>query len=165
MAEQDWTNEMVMIVRHLIGDVDDHSYTYLDTRLETTILTAAQLVQSKHSFDKTYTIEIDECSLTPDPTAATKDNSFINLVCLKAACIITGSEWRTKANIGIKIVDGPSSIDTGSQVFALQAIHKDLCAQYSAEELNHQMGVSGHIILSPYSPGSHANSRTRHSQR
>jgi hypothetical protein len=81
-----WQNEMVRIVRHLVDDLD--AATYSDSRLEETVLVSAQMVQLQVTFDKTYTVDVDELLLTPDPTAATRDNAFINLVCLKTACII-----------------------------------------------------------------------------
>ncbi len=158
-----WQNEMVQIVRHLIDDVD--AVTYTETRLETTVLVAAQLTLHDLVFDQTYTVEVDECTLSPDPTLNIKDNSFINIVCLKASCIITGSELKTKAKEAIKIVDGPSTIDTLGATKGLQSLHSELCKTYDKSKLDHQAGVTGQAILTPYSPGSEAIGRRHFSQR
>ena len=53
-----WQNEMSIIVRHLINDLDSSSYTFTDSRVEESILVAAQLVLIEIDFDKA-TIAID----------------------------------------------------------------------------------------------------------
>ena len=84
-----WQGEMTTIVRQLIYDVDPANYTYSDERLETTILVSAQLVSTEVDFEETYRIDVEQCTLTPDPTDPTqtaanadKDDGFINLVSL-----------------------------------------------------------------------------------
>ena len=39
-----WQNEMVLIVRHLINDLDDSNQSFSDERLEGTVLVSAQLL-------------------------------------------------------------------------------------------------------------------------
>ena len=41
-----WQNEIVRIVRHLISDIDTDDPTYDNSRLEETVLVAAQLVRN-----------------------------------------------------------------------------------------------------------------------
>ena len=74
-----WQSEMTTIVRHLINDTDISDPTFTNSRLETSILVAAQLMNNEINFGKVYTIDVDGCSLSPDPTVETKDNAFINL--------------------------------------------------------------------------------------
>ena len=105
-----WQNEMVRILRHIINDLDSSSYSFTDDRLEESILVSAQLVSTEIDFDKDYTIDVDALVLSPDPTASVKDDAFINLVVLKSACIILGSEVRSNALNSIALKDGPSSI-------------------------------------------------------
>ena len=38
-----WQNEMTLIVRHLVNDLDSSDYTFTDSRLEESILVSAQL--------------------------------------------------------------------------------------------------------------------------
>ena len=81
-----WQNEMTLIVRHLINDLDSSDYTFVDSRLEEAVLVSAQLSLLEIDFEKTYTIDVDSVSLSPDPTnASDKDDSFINIVCLRTA--------------------------------------------------------------------------------
>ena len=84
-----WQNEIVRMVRFLVNDID--ASTYDDSRLEETILVAAQLLIGNIDFDRTYTVDVDTLVLSPDPTTlTTKDNNFINLLAVQASCIILG---------------------------------------------------------------------------
>ena len=64
-----WQNEMTIIVRHLVNDLDSTSYTFTDSRLEEAVLVSAQLSALEIDFENTYTIDVDAVSLSPDPTA------------------------------------------------------------------------------------------------
>ena len=75
-----WQGEISTMVRHVVNDLDPTSYKYSVKRLETTILVAAQLVTFDVDFDNSYSINVEQCGLTPDPTDAPKDNAFINMV-------------------------------------------------------------------------------------
>jgi hypothetical protein len=146
-----WQNEMVRIVRFLVNDLDASSYP--DSRLEETILVAAQLINPTIDFDNTYTIDVDTIVLTPDPTQlTTKDDWFINLVCLKTACIILGSETKTLSTQSYKIVDGPSTIDAKGVYDANKTLYDELCEQYDRLVLQYRAGnsVAGQAILTPY---------------
>ena len=106
-----WQGQMSTIIRYLIDDIDSSAYKFSDHRMETTLLVAAQLVTLEVDFNNTYTINVEQCKLTPDPTDDVKDNAFINLVCLKAACVMIGSQIRSESANSISIKDGPSAID------------------------------------------------------
>ena len=152
-----WQNEMVRIVRHLINDLDSSNYTFTDDRLEESVLVAAQLLLKEVDFDNTYTIDTDALDMSPDPTTlATKDDAFINLTCLKATCIILGSEVRTNALNAIVVKDGPSSIDMRGIAAGLHMLYKDMCDKYEHYIMQWKAGnsIAGQAILSPYSPGS-----------
>jgi hypothetical protein len=148
---------MSTILRYLINDVDSSKYTYSDHRIETTLLVASQLVTLEVDLLNDYTINVETCTLTPDPTeTGTRDDGFINLVCLKASCIMVGSEIRSEASNAISIKDGPSSIDLRGVTGTLAVLYKDLSEKYERTLLNYKTGnsVGGQSILGPYSPGS-----------
>ena len=148
---------MSTILRYLINDVDSSKYTYSDHRIETTLLVASQLVTLEVDLLNDYTINVETCTLTPDPTeTGTRDDGFINLVCLKASCIMVGSEIRSEASNAISIKDGPSSIDLRGVTGTLAVLYKDLSEKYERILLNYKTGnsVGGQSILGPYSPGS-----------
>ena len=145
-----WQNEMVRIVRFLVNDLDADSYS--DDRLEETILVAAQLVYASIDFPNTYTIDVDTLVLTPDPTSTTKDDWFINIVCVKAACIILGSETKTLAAQSYLIKDGPSTIDAGGVYRASQQMYKDMCNNLASMIMNYKAGnsIGALAIMTPY---------------
>jgi hypothetical protein len=150
-----WEIEMVQIVRNLIGDVSETSPTYSIPRLQTMILTAGQLLNGSVDFYKSYTIDVDEGILTPDPTTATKDNGFINLVCLKTACIILRSEWRTASNSALSVKDGPSTIDGKGIATAKEALANEMCEAFEDALKQYLMGNSkaGEAIVGPHRYG------------
>lgn len=152
-----WQGQLSTVVRYLIDDVDSDSYTFSPHRIETSILVSAQLAVMNIDFANDYTINVETCSLSPDPTeTATKDEAFITLVCLKTACIIIGGQIRSESGNAISIKDGPSSIDLRGVTGTLSVLYKDLCASYEQLLLDYRAGnsVAGHAILGPYSPGS-----------
>jgi hypothetical protein len=158
-----WQGEMTTIVRTLISDVDPTNYTYSNERLETTILVAAQIVLTEIDFENIYTVDVEQCYLTPDPTDAStglatvnKDDAFINLVSLKTACIIMGSEFKTQGLNAVKVSDGPSSIDYTAVAANVRYLYDYACKAYEEYKFNYAAGNNavGKAILSPYSPGS-----------
>lgn len=158
-----WQGEMSTIVRHLISDLDSSNYTYSDSRIETSILVAAQIVLVEVQFENTYTVDVEQCYLNPDPTdpktglaTANKDDGFINLVSLKSACIILGSEMKTQSRNAIRITDGPSTMDFTAVAANTKFLYEFACKQYDEYKFNYAAGNTpvGKAILSPYSPGS-----------
>ena len=147
-----WQTEMVRILRHIVNDLDSSSYSFSDSRLEETILVAAQLVLTEIDFDKTYTVDVDALSLDPDPTTS----PFITLISLKAACVIVGSEVRTHSINSVSVRDGSSAIDMKGVAAGFMLLYKDICEKYDHAVLQYKAGnsVVGHAILSPYAPGS-----------
>lgn len=152
-----WQGQMGTIVRHLINDLDPSNYKFTDSRIETSILVAAQLTLMNVDFNNIYSINVESCLLSPDPTdAPTKDDPFITLVCLRTACIIIGSEIRSESGNAISIKDGPSAIDLRGVSQTLTVLYQDLCNKYDKLLLEYRAGnsVAGQSILGPYSPGS-----------
>ena len=152
-----WQGQMSTVVRHLISDVDPTAYTFSANRIETSILVAAQLITMNVDFNNTYTINVESCALSPDPTDTdTKDNPFIALTCLRAACIVIGGDIRKESGNAISIKDGPSAIDLRGVTSTLTVLYKDLCEKYAHALLESRAGgrVAGQSILGPYSPGS-----------
>lgn len=145
-----WANEIVVILRHLIDDTDCTLYT--NDRLEETILVSAQFVNLEIDFDKTYTIDIDALTLTPSPTDSVRDDAFINLVSLKAACIILRGEAKANALQAIKLKDGPTEIDTGQRHKAVEVQATQMCEAYQRSKLQYVTGTgrTGQAVMTPF---------------
>lgn len=146
-----WQDEMIPIVRALIGDSDSPT-TYSDTRIEETLVVAAQLIYATIDFDNDYTITISTTTISPDPTTSPKDDGFINLTCLRAACFILDSEARSASRYGIRVHDGPSIIDTNGRLSSSILLSKQMKANFDFAKVEYQAGNSraGEAILSPY---------------
>lgn len=152
-----WRDEMTTMLRYLINDVDETEYKYSDDRLATTILVAARLMFLNCDFAQTYSINVNAITLAPDPTdSATPDEPFVILTCLRAACIILGSEIKAESGNAISIKDGPSAIDLRGVTATLTTLYKDLSGKYDKLLLEYRAGnsIGGAAILGPYSPGS-----------
>ena len=158
-----WRSQIPLMVRHLINDLEPSSYKYSDDRIETSILVSAQMITIETDFPNSYSIDIANGQLSPDPTAVdAKDNAFINLVSLKTAMIIIGSEVRTESSNAISIKDGPSSIDLRGVSSVLLALYKDITEKYTKLLLDYRSGgsIAGQAVLGPYAPASEYVTRT-----
>jgi hypothetical protein len=161
-----WQNEMVIIVRHIIGDLDPDNYSFSDSRIEESILVAAQLIHNEMEFLVDYNIEVDNGLLSPDPTTtpvtpSNKDDDFIAICCLRSGLLLTNSLLRTYALKAFSIRDGASSLDMRGVVAGLKIVNDDLTKKYEDVKLAYQTGKLGFgkSILSPYSPGSDSANR------
>lgn len=149
-----WTIELPIIVRTWINDLAD-TPTYSDDRLSQAILVAAQYVMREINLDITYTINLTESTMSPDPTeTATRDDVFIAFVSLKTACILDQSTFRTKAaNEGIRAGLGAASIGVAGNLKGYQTILEvGPCKMYEKLRIEHEVGNANAIeaILSPF---------------
>jgi len=151
-----WQETMVTMVRVLINDLDSSNYTYSNERLEQTILVSAQYVASAADFQNAYVVDLGQFTLTPDPTDDPADNDYINLVCLKAACLILGSSAQTSAGNSLFVKDGNSTIDTRATAGTLMKLYEDTCNKYNQMMMDYKAGksIAGQSILGPNSPAS-----------
>lgn len=147
-----WQSEMVRILRHLIADISTTSPVYDNSRLEEVILVSAQLMQNELDFPQTYTVDVDERILSPDPTQNTKDASFINLVCLRGAVLVLGSEYKTSSTNSIRVSDGPSSIDMTDVTRNAKLLYDSALAALEKAKIDYRAGnsIAGEAVLTPY---------------
>lgn len=147
-----WQIEIPIIVRTLINDLDDQP-SYSDERIVQVIAVAAKYVQFDVVLDHKYNVDVANPNISPDPTDD-RDEIFISLVSLKAACIIDQSTFRTKAAMeGIKASLGSASLAVAGQSAAWNVIlDKGPCALY--EELTSHWDVKDataiRAVLSPF---------------
>jgi hypothetical protein len=157
-----WQNELVLLLRHMIDDLDPDNYTFSDSRLEETILASTYILQVDIEFNNAYQVNVDEGSLIPDPTTSSpKDDDFIAMCCIQSAIVIYRSLIKTYSLRSFSISDGPSSLDTRSVVSGLNIAYKDLVEKFEHMVLMYKTGKYGFgkSILGPYSPGSDTANR------
>lgn len=106
-----WQDEMTTLLRVFVQDIAGAKYP--DSSLQLTLLGAAQLVRSDGlSFTQNFRADLVNQDLSPDPTdadAGTRDDDFVNLVCMRAAAIIDQGLVRSES--GIVIRDNGSMVD------------------------------------------------------
>lgn len=148
-----WQDDMVEILRNLIGDTGA-TEVYTDAQLERVLLVAAFQVLQELDFDNDYSVSISGETLTPDPTDVdTQDDTFVNLVTMKAACIADQGSAVVAAGRAIAVRDGSSSVDLRS-VFKskLDLLKQGWCAVYKDSKREYQMGagVAGAMVMGPF---------------
>jgi hypothetical protein len=149
-----WQTELVEILRVLINDTSD-TPTYSDARLQKLLVVAAFQVVQELTFSQEFTVTVSTTTISPDPTAAaTLEESFSNLVCIKAACILDRGNAGTAARSGIYVQDGRSAVDLrGMAANKMALLDKGWCAVLEDEKLEYQAGqtrVAGAAVMTPF---------------
>lgn len=144
---------MVILLRFLIDDVTN-PLKYSDDRLSQLLLVGAKLVVADIAFSQSYTVSISDLILSPDPTeSATRDDSFVNLVALKSACILDNTIARTAAGKAVLVKEGPTMFDKRTIAKSLlDILSKGYCALYEEAKYQYQAGsgVAGSAIMTPF---------------
>lgn len=137
-------DSMLVILRSIIQDLDGSIYS--DESLSRLLITSALIIQREVSFDTSYTVDIMNISITPDPT----DNSFILLVAYKASLLLLQSEIRSSASNSIKIVDGPSTIDLTNKSKDLKSLLNSVLEEYNLMKRDYSLsGSLGYCVITP----------------
>lgn len=150
-----WQDEMIPTLRVMLGDLSETAPTYSDDSLEQTLLVAAKQVTAALVFDRAYAASVQNGTLSPDPTLGDAANeSFVNLVTLKAACILDRTEASLSARRAIVVRDGSSMIDLSKVAESkVRLIEKGWCAVYADAALEYQyrrtQGVAGAAVMGP----------------
>ena len=151
-----WQTEMVLLLRHMIDDVEE-TYRYSDSRLQELILAAAQLTIGEISFAQEYSVDIDAHTLTPDPTdsaAGTRENWFIDLVSMKAACVLDRGRVRKAVNSSFIAKEGNSMVDVrDAGKNAIEAMKHGWCKAYTDSKFEYEVDRTsdvGAVILTPF---------------
>lgn len=149
-----WNTEIPIIIRIFINDLGP-SYTYADEKLEQLSVVAAQYVKSDANLSNDYSINIVNPSITPDPTLLDpKDDIFINLIALKALCILDQSTLRTRSALeGIRAALGPASLNVNNSLSGYKILlDQGPCALYRSLVDQWNIGNASAIraIFSPF---------------
>jgi hypothetical protein len=153
-----WDDSATVILRALVDDLDPATQRYTDARLLQVLAVAAFLVDREVDFDTAYAIDVEAKTITPDPE---DDEDFLNLMALKAACIIDNGSAIVAAGRAIAVRDGSSSVDLrGIAEARLGVLKHGWCAAYKEARqdfIRQQSGVSrsgattaGAVILTPF---------------
>jgi hypothetical protein len=150
-----WDSEIVLLVRNYVGDTDVANQKYTDDSLSELILSAAQFVITDVPLPTDYLVDVENGSLSPDPTSretsTSRDNSFINLTVLKSSWMIAYGEIRNYGSQAIAIRDGSSAVDLKRDLKALNMIMEGLKEDYLKFKDDYIRGstTTGRLITSP----------------
>ena len=148
---------LILMLRAVIGDLDETCLEYTDKRLTQLILVASKRVKAEVSnLCQNYTITVD-CTTGQFDINPTPDEVFADLIVTKAACMLINADMRAKALFdGTSAKCGPVSISTSSGSTAWQYF-KDFgpCKTYETlkEKLEfRQPIIEGHGVCAVLSP-------------
>lgn len=166
-----WETELTTIVRGLINDAVE-PYQFTEERIIQTILIASKYVQFDVVLDHLYDVNVTNGTITPDPTED-KDEIFIALTSLKAACLVDQGTLRTKAAMdGVRAALGPASLSvTGSAAGWAAILEHGPCKLYDdlIEHWDVANATAIAAVLSPFSGNKFdpefQHSRSRNSDR
>ncbi len=149
-----WQDDMTELLRVMVNDMDTPQ-AYSDDKLLRVLMVGAFQVLQQLTFNNSYSISIANQTITPDPTVtAFYDPSFINLVTMKAACIIDRGAAIVAAQRAISVRDGGSAVDLrGVFQGKLALLEKGWCAVYEDARLEYQAGkvrVAGALVMTPF---------------
>lgn len=134
--------DVLTMLRHLTDDVEC-TYTYSDDRLLTLIFVAASYVNM--DMGASYTISLANQTISPTP-----DSTFINLVSMKAACLLLKSIATSYAKQDFKFQDGPASVDLKGISDKIKESANSYCEQYSRSLQRILIsGTSGYAVSTP----------------
>lgn len=149
-----WDIEIPIIVRSLINDMGDEP-TYSDDRIKQLIAVSANYVLQDANLSVEYTVDVINETITPDPSAnESRDNVFVGLLALKAACLLDQSTFRTKAvSEGIRTALGSANISVAGNLAGYQTLLEvGPCKLYEnlVMEYNISNATAVSAILSPF---------------
>lgn len=147
-----WQDEMDIVLRGLVNDLN--STTYTDDSIETILAIAGKYVSQELVFSQNFICSAADSTIIPDPTAAaTKDDNFVNLTCLKAAAILDRSSAVLAARQALYVKDGNSAIDLrGIAQSMLKLMEQGWNAVYEEAKWQYQQGdgIAGAAVMGPF---------------
>jgi len=150
-----WETDCIELLRNLINDVDEPQ-RYTDDRLTRLLVVSAFQILRVADFSQNFNVDISQQLINPDPTDGdnnTKDEDFVNLMCLKAACTIDHGSAIVAAQRAISVKDMVTQIDLRDVATnALTLLEKGYCAAYegSLDDYNSGDGSICAAVMSPF---------------
>lgn len=150
-----WEPSSTEILRVMINDLET-TPTYSDDRLMRVLIVAGYQVLRIVDFPQNFVVDIQEQTIVPDPTDIvnqTNNDDFIDLMCLKAACIIDTGTASLAAQSAVAGKDLVSSWDLrGVAASTLALLEKGWCATFEEAIDNYlnNHGIVSAAVMSPF---------------
>jgi hypothetical protein len=151
-----WEEELLLILRALINDLDSTRYSD-DSLIKVLLVAAFQVAREPVSFTQDFEVSVVNETITPDPCDTannTDDADFVNLACLKAACIIdTGSAILAANNaVAGKDMNAVQFDLKGVASATLALLKQGWCATYKESLTDYIYGTNsiGRVVMGPF---------------
>lgn len=149
-----WETDCIELLRVLIDDMTT-SPTYDNVKLKRLLVVAAYQINNEATFSQDFTVDIAAQTISPDPTDSdTLDENFVNLMCLKAACIMDRGAARKAAGKGIagKDMNAVQFDLRGVSQYTIELLSKGYCAAYSEALTDYLYGNNsiGRAVMGPF---------------
>ena len=154
-----WQTEMTRILRFMIFDLDK-PYKFEDERLQECLVVAAQLTTQELDFSQPFLADLNAFDIIPDPTdrsgvPPTRDDSFINLTCMKAACMVDRGKASDAVSQAVTVRDNSALIDMREVAQGRLAILKSggWCSAFEEARTQYLLSkshVAGAAIMTPF---------------
>jgi hypothetical protein len=147
-----WDSEMVLLLRFVIDDVDE-PVKYSDDKLQQLLLVAGQFVRTEVPLSQEYIIDVENYSITPDPTVTDhRDDSFINLTVLKAGCLLSTSPLIKSSGKNLRVKETTYEYDARGTLDSSKFAVQTFCSAYQDAKWGFATtnGVIGEVIIGPY---------------
>lgn len=145
-----WISPCIILLRSMIADMIP-PYRYADGSLQSLLASAAQLITTE--IGSTYVIDVVQQTIDPDPVDSL-DNSFVNLMVLKAACIVDNSEARLATTRGVLLRNADKTVDLTKVSEGKLAIWKNgWCKNFDTAKIEYLTGdgsAAGMAIIGPF---------------
>jgi len=142
-----WTTELTEQLRLYLDPTDT---TYSDITMQKFISLAAYQLYADLNLLDTYTVNVVNYTISPDPTV---DPNLAAIIVIKAAVIVVQSEYKKAClNYGFRLQDGKSSIDGTAALNGMKDLIKSYQKNLDKAVSEYQRGNAniGRAILSPY---------------
>jgi hypothetical protein len=137
-----WQNTSLLMLRTMLNDAGCGDTKYSNSRLEQLLITSAYFLPVDINFNTSYSIDVEQNIISPDPIGQEDGQEFISFMVLKAACIADEGNFRNSALLqGVKARCGPAVLDTNAYgQYLKDLLSNGPCKTY--EELKHEYNFS-----------------------
>ncbi len=146
-----WSDVMTTMLRYMINDFGNPQ-TYDDNQLQMMLLVNAAYEVQELNFSQTFTVDIQNITLSPDPTVNDpKDYNLVNLTVLRTAVMVFANEYKASTNQAIMFKEFHSQADMRGIAPHKKDLWLEFQKLYEEKRMHYQIGirVSSKAILSP----------------
>lgn len=151
-----WQNTSLTMLRTMLNDAGCGTAKYSNVRLEELLITAAYFLPVDINFNTSYTVDVEQRTISPSPIGQTDGPEFINFMVLRAACMADESSFRTAALLqGVSARCGPAVLTTNAYgQYLKELLVSGPCKAYETLKQEYNFSYDGtkiiRAVMSPF---------------